>query len=108
MFDSFLLLFLDMESYSHIGRSDSVGSGRLSIGSFSASMEQNFTDGYHSLERHSSFGSRSDGPPAGSSAYDCLDHARSQISLSTKEVRGGLNRSPSGYSHISTAVSNIY
>ncbi|KAK3727172.1 hypothetical protein QZH41_015188, partial [Actinostola sp. cb2023] len=90
------------DSYSHIDRSDSIGSGRISIGSFSASMDQTFTS---SPERHSSFGSRSDGLQSGfSAAYDSLDHARSQISLSMKEpVRGGLHRSQSGYSHISSS-----
>lgn len=97
------------DSYSHIGRSDSIGSGRLSIGSFSTSMDR--TDGYNSIERHSSFGSRNEEFPPSSGAaaanYDSIDHARSQINLSVKEGHAGrLNRSPSGYSHISS-VSNI-
>jgi len=96
---------LTLDSYSHIGRSDSIGSGRLSIGSFSTSGPER--EGYDSIDqRHSSFGSRTDAYPiSGGGNYDCLDHARSQISLSVKEGHGGfgrLNRSPSGYSHIAS------
>lgn len=90
-----------MDSYSHLGRSDSIGSGP-SIGSFAASSDPS----YNSYDRHSSFGSRSEAPQ-GASNYDFLDHARSQISLSVKEGHRGFSRTPSGYNHISSSVSSL-